>query len=52
MGVRRNSSRGGSRHFACHFQFVGDATQTDIHKKCPVLWQQLLTVFSLQENLH
>jgi len=52
MGVRRNFSRGGqSRHFAYLFQFVGDATQMDVHKKCPMLWQQLHTVFSLKENV-
>jgi len=48
MGVRRNFSKGGkSRHFAYLFQFVGDATQMDVHKKCPILRQQLHTVFSL-----
>jgi len=30
-----------SRHFAYPFQFVGDATQMDGHKKCPMLPQQL-----------
>jgi len=51
MGVRRNFSRGEkSRHFAYPFQFVGDATQMDVHKKCPMLRQQFHTVFSQQEN--
>ena len=36
MGVRRNvSSMGQSR------QFVDNATQMDVHKKCPMLRQQL-----------
>ena len=48
MGVRRNFSRGGhSRHFAYLFQFVGDATQMDVHKKIPMLRQHLHTVFSI-----
>jgi len=38
---------GQSRHFAYLFQFVGDATQTEVHKKCAMLRQQLDTVFSL-----
>jgi len=41
---------GQSRHFAYPFQYVGDATQMDVYKKCPMLRQQLRTVFSLQEN--
>jgi len=41
---------GQSRHFAYPFQFVGDATQMDVHKKCPMLRQQLHKVFCLQEN--
>jgi len=40
------------RHFAYLFQFVGEASamQMDVHKKCPMLWQQLHKIFSLQEN--
>jgi len=33
MGIRGNFSRGKSRHFAYVFQFDGDATQMDVHKK-------------------
>jgi len=53
MGVRRNFSRGGAKSTFClSFQVVGDATQIDVYKKrkCPMLWQQLHTVFSLQET--
>jgi len=33
MGVRKHFSRGGqSQNFAHLFQFVGDATQMDVHK--------------------
>ena len=32
MGVRRNFSRGRRLHFACTFQFAGDAVQTGVHK--------------------
>ena len=32
MGVRRNFSRGESRHFAYPFQVVNDAVQMDVHK--------------------
>jgi len=35
------------RYFACLFQFFGDATQMDVHKKCPMLRQRLHTAFSL-----
>jgi len=40
---------GQSRHFAYLFQFVDEASamQMDVHKNCPMLWQQLHTVFSL-----
>jgi len=48
MGVGRKFSRWEqSRHFSYLFQFVGDATQMDVLKKCPMLRQQLHTVFSL-----
>jgi len=38
---------GQSRNFGYLFQFVGDATQMDENKKCPVLRQHLHTVFDL-----
>jgi len=45
---------GQSRHFTCLFQVVCDATQMDVHKKRPVLRQQLhrLQCFSYKILLH
>jgi len=50
MGVRRYFSSGRqSRHFAYLLQFAGEASamKMDVHKKCPILWQQLHAMFSL-----
>jgi len=38
---------GQSRNFAYIFQFFGDGTQIDVNRKCPMLRQQLHTVFAL-----
>jgi len=53
MGVHRNFSRGGqSRQYAYLFQFVGDASQMDVHKNVQCYGNSYIQCFPYKIILH